>query len=64
MLVKDLKRDDVSGALISTDTSALEQYKLARARMKELNNLKEEVGTIKGELSEIKQMLKAVLNDC
>ncbi len=46
---------DSSGAVINTDNGALQAYKLKKNRDKEIDNLKYE-------LSEIKQMLTALLS--
>lgn len=62
-VVRNMRRDEASGALLSTDASGLEQYKLARARAIELNSLKEEVSLMRSDFHEIKNLLKALLND-
>ncbi len=54
------KRDEGSGALLNTDNSSLEAYKRARAQTDELNSTKQELVTLKGELAEIKELLKAL----
>lgn len=52
------------GAVLNTDRGALEAYKNAKRRHKELDEVKHkvlEVDAIKDELQEIKQLLKKVI---
>lgn len=49
------------GALVNTNKSALEGYKLQKKKFAEFNKQKEEINTIKEELSEIKQLLVKLL---
>jgi len=49
------------GALVNTNKSALESYKLQKKKFAEFNKQKEEINTIKEELIEIKQLLVKLL---
>ena len=54
-------RDDSSKAVLNTDVSALEQYKLSRDRkLKEQSTLQDcvsDINTLKGDMQEIKNLL-------
>lgn len=52
---------DNPGALVNTNKSALEAYKLQKKRFEDFNKQKEEINTIKSELSDIKQLLVKLL---
>ena len=59
--VKDndhLYRDVNSGAIINTDNSAFEKYK--RSKLK-FQNMEHELNYLKGEISEIKCLLKQLI---
>ena len=59
--VKDqdhLYRDVNSGAIINTDNSAFEKYK--RSKLK-FQNMEHELNYLKGEISEIKDLLKQLV---
>ena len=59
--VKDqdhLYRDVDSGAIINTDNSAFEKYK--RSKLK-FQNMEHELNYLKGEISEIKNLLKQLV---
>ena len=59
--VKDqdhLYRDVDSGAIINTDNSAFEKYK--RSKLK-FQNMEHELNYLKGEISEIKGLLKQLV---
>ncbi len=59
--VKDqdhLYRDVDSGAIINTDNSSFEKYK--RSKLK-FQNMEHELNYLKGEISEIKGLLKQLL---
>ena len=56
------KRDEKSNAILSVDNSSLAAYKAARAKEKQINNVMEEVQDLRVELTEIKNMLKALVN--
>ena len=59
--VKDqdhLYRDVDSGAIINTDNSAFEKYK--RSKLK-FQNMEHELNYLKGEISEIKDLLKQLV---
>lgn len=50
------------GILLNKDNTALQQYKANRAQNSKLNNLEGEVSDLKSDISEIKELLKKVLN--
>lgn len=50
------------GILLNKDNTALQQYKANRAHNSKLNNLEREVSDLKSDISEIKELLKKVLN--
>lgn len=58
-------KDPKSGAVLNTDTSALELYRLkknaAKTAQQRLNTLEGKVESISSDLSDIKTMLQAIL---
>ena len=59
--VKDqdhLYRDVNSGAIINTDNSAFEKYKRSKLKFR---NMEHELNYLKGEISEIKGLLKQLV---
>jgi|TARA_B100002019_G_scaffold261842_1_gene248902 hypothetical protein len=60
--VKDndhLYRDVNSGAIINTDRSSFEKYKRSKSKFQ---NMKHELDYLKGEMSEIKSLLKQLVD--
>jgi len=53
-----LYRDSDTGAIINTDRSAFEKYKKSRNKF---HNMEQELDYVKGELNEIKSLLKELL---
>lgn len=53
-----LYRDSDTGAIINTDRSAFEKYKKSRNKF---HNMEQELDYVKGELDEIKSLLKELL---
>ena len=53
-----LYRDVDTGAIINTDRSAFEKYKKSRNKFQ---NMEQELDYVKGELDEIKSLLKELL---
>lgn len=49
------------GAVLNTDNSALQAYKLQKAKNKKLDNRLNEIDNIKSEMKEIKQMLNILI---
>lgn len=49
------------GFLINKDSNALAAYKARKKRDSELDNIKEDVSSLKDDMTEIKEMLKKVL---
>lgn len=49
------------GFLINKDKTALDMYKINRAKAKEMNDLKEDVKSLKDDMTEIKELLKGLV---
>lgn len=66
-MTNDIKTDvpgiyrSPEGFLINKDNNALAAYKAKRSREEELTRMKEEVSSLKTDITEIKEMLKKVL---
>jgi|TARA_Y100000310_G_scaffold309160_1_gene353014 hypothetical protein len=58
-----LVKDADSKAVLTTDLLALENYKAARARRREMMKSLEDINSMKDEMAEIKALLKELLND-
>lgn len=54
---EDLVRDTKSNAILNTDLDALNKYRAKRARDNKINNMAEEVDTLRQEMTEIKSLL-------
>lgn len=54
-------RDVRSNAILNTDLTALQKYKMKRAKEQEVLKTIDEVKELKGELSEIKSLLHQLL---
>ena len=54
---EDLVRDTKSNAILNTDLDALNKYRAKRARDMKINNMAEEVDTLRKEMTEIKSLL-------
>jgi len=54
-----LVRDNITGAILNQDHSAIE----ARRRQRHLNTALEDINTLKEEISEIKQLLKEIVRN-
>lgn len=48
------------GVVINKDAEALENYKKRKAKNKKLDQLEEDVNTIKADMQEIKELLKGL----
>lgn len=55
-----LYRDLTTGALLNKDNSALLAYKIRRQKEKEYESFKEKIKRIDDDISEIKNVLKAI----
>lgn len=66
-MAKDYKTDvpgvykTSEGFLINKDNASLAAYKAKKMRDRELDKMKEEVSSLKDDITEIKEMLKKVL---
>jgi len=59
-------RDTSSMALVNRDSSGLEEYKakrkFAEVQRQEINNIKQQMESIKGDVQEIKTLMQQLLN--
>ena len=59
-------RDIDSKALVNKDTSGLEEYKAKRKyaeiQKQEINNVKQQIEGIKGDVQEIKELMRQLMN--
>ncbi len=60
--IEKYKRDEKSNALNNLDNSSLETYKASRVRNNQINTYIEKVDKLNEDVTEIKNMLKALLN--
>jgi len=56
----DLYRDNTTGAIINTDKSLFENSKRSSSASGIIKNLQSDVETLKGDLSEIKNLLREI----
>lgn len=56
----NLYRDDHTGAIINTDNNSYHQYMQSVEKRK---NMKKEIETLKNDVSEIKSLLKELINE-
>lgn len=59
---KSLYRDTKSMALVSKDVEAMNKYKEEKRRQKKLNEVVEDVESLKSDISEIKKLLLQMVN--
>jgi tetrahydromethanopterin S-methyltransferase subunit B len=59
---RDIVKDSSSGAILSTDLKSLTEYKQKLEEQNKIDKLEEKTNTIENEVSEIKQMLKVLIN--
>tara|TARA_Y100001938_G_C8089866_1_gene434396 strand:+ start:1067 stop:1285 length:219 start_codon:yes stop_codon:yes gene_type:complete len=59
---KDVVKDSKSGAILSTDLRGLTEYKQKVEEQNRINKLEEKTNQIENDVSEIKQMLKVLIN--
>ena len=57
-----LVKDDVTKAVLNTDTTALEAYKKRREQQRSVQNMCEEIDEIKNDINDIKVLLKQFIN--
>lgn len=57
----NLVRDEKTRAVLNTDKRALDQYKAQKARNKELDNLKNDVDSIRDDMVQLKFMMSKIL---
>ena len=56
-------RDTTSNAIINTDIDGLRRYKARKAESKKIVDLKNDVDSIKDEMSEIRQLLTKLVEN-
>ena len=56
-------RDTTSNAIINTDIEGLRRYKARKAESKKIVDLKNDVDSIKDEMSEIRQLLTKLVEN-
>lgn len=56
------KRESFSSALVNTDTEGLEAYKKRRENQKKLQQIENDINTLKYDISEIKLLLQKIIN--
>jgi len=56
-------RDTTSNAIINTDIEGLRKYKARKAESKKIVDLKNDVDSIKDEMSEIRQLLTKLVEN-
>jgi uncharacterized protein (DUF342 family) len=55
-------KDPASKAILNTDLSSLEQYKINRRKNMLINNMEEDLTNVKNELEELKTDIKDIKN--
>ena len=58
----ELVKDDVTKAVLNTDTTALDAYRRRREAQREVKTMCEEIDDIKNDISEIKSLLRDIIN--
>ena len=59
---KDVVRDPNSGAILSTDSRSLSEYKNRTESQEKITRLEEKTNLIESEMSEMKRMLTILIN--
>lgn len=54
-------RDAHSGAVVNTDLAGLQQYKLRKQQTMRVEELRNEVNTLRDDMAEIKSLLQALV---
>jgi len=57
----DLVKDNNTGAILNTSTSALEAYKRQRDHLNKINTVEDRISRLEDGMSEIKDLLKELL---
>jgi hypothetical protein len=58
----ELVKDNVTKAVLNTDTTALGAYRRRREAQREVKTMCEEIDDIKNDISEIKSLLRDIIN--
>jgi hypothetical protein len=59
----DLVKDTNSGAVLNTNVQALEAYRKRREKNSKIDNLEDEINTIKQTVNELKSLMMAILSE-
>lgn len=59
----ELIKDEDSKAVLNTDVTALEAYRKRRQQNRSVQNMCDELNNLKSEMTEIKSMLKEIINN-
>jgi len=59
---KDIIKDSNSGAILSTNVKALNEYKQKIEEQEKIDKLEHRTNLIENEISEVKQMIRVLLN--
>ncbi len=59
----DLVKDTNSGAVLNTNVQALEAYRKRREKNSKVDNLEDEINTIKQTVNELKSLMMAILSE-
>jgi len=59
----DLVKDDVTKAVLNTDTASLDAYRKRREAQREVKTMCEEIDDIKNDIADIKSLLKEIINN-
>jgi hypothetical protein len=59
----DLVKDTSSGAVLNTNVQALEAYRKRREKNSKVDNLEDEINTIKQTVNELKSLMLAILSE-
>jgi hypothetical protein len=59
----DLVKDTNSGAVLNTNVQALEAYRKRREKNSKVDNLEDEINTIKQTVNELKSLMVAILSE-
>jgi hypothetical protein len=56
-------RDNESKALIETDVSALNKYRVEKRRLAEFDKIKQEINSLKQEITNVNRLLEKIMEE-
>mgnify|MGYP001199074866 CR=1 FL=1 len=62
MILSNVKRHEKTNAVLNVDNTSLESYRAARGRDNKINSYIDKVEKLNEDVTEIKNMLKALVN--